>query len=180
MNESKFTDPPANPAFACLIQAIQNVSMAYSLVDLTRIIRRAARELTRADGASFILREDEMCSYVDEDAIAPLWKGKRFPMHQCASGWAMHHRQAVIVPDINDDHRIPKDLYRPTFVKSLVIVPIGAQSPTGAIGVYWARPVHPTTETVEYLQTLANITAITMENITLRAKLAAATSPAAS
>ena len=34
------------------------------------------------------------CYYADEDAISPLWKGQRFPMSACISGWAMLNRQA--------------------------------------------------------------------------------------
>ncbi len=44
------------------------------------VVRHAARELTGADGATFVLRDADKCFYADEDAIAPLWKGQRFPM----------------------------------------------------------------------------------------------------
>src|SRR5262249_27351111 len=57
------------------------------------IVRSAARELTGADGATFVLREGDLCYYADEDAIAPLWKGRRFPASACISGWTMLHRE---------------------------------------------------------------------------------------
>ena len=97
-----------------------------------------ARELCGADGATFVLRDDDRCFYADEDAIAPLWKGKRFPMEACISGWVMIHREAVAIGDIYADARIPADAYRPTFVKSLAMVPIRTKAPIGAIGNYWA------------------------------------------
>ena len=109
--------------------------------DLTRvgeIVRSAARAVTEADGATFVLRDGELCFYADEDAIAPLWKGQRFPMSECISGWAMLAKQSVCVPDIEQDDRIPLDAYRPTFVRSLVMTPIGRHRPVGAIGAYWA------------------------------------------
>ena len=64
------------------------------------IVRSAARAVTEADGATFVLRDGELCFYADEDAIAPLWKGQRFPMSECISGWAMLAKQSVCVPDI--------------------------------------------------------------------------------
>ncbi len=47
---------------------------------IVEIVRHAARVLTGADGATFILKDKDKCYYVDEDAIEPLWKGKRFPL----------------------------------------------------------------------------------------------------
>ncbi len=54
-------------------------------------------------------------------------EGQRFPVEHCISGWAMQHREPAVVEDVYDDPRIPQDLYRPTFVRSLVVVPIGAR-----------------------------------------------------
>src|SRR5580704_3850424 len=67
-----------------LLVAVQKLSLARNLYDITAIVRHAARELTGADGASFVLRDNGFCYYADEEAIAPLWKGKRFPMETCA------------------------------------------------------------------------------------------------
>ena len=47
-----------------------------------------------------MLRDGDECSYVDEEAIAPLWKGRRFPLTSCISGWVMEHRQAAAISDI--------------------------------------------------------------------------------
>jgi len=41
-----------------------------------------------------------------------------------------------MIPDVYLDERIPHDAYRPTFVKSLVMTPIGKEEPIGAIGCY--------------------------------------------
>jgi signal transduction histidine kinase len=45
------------------------------------------------------------------------------------------------------------------------MVPIRSIDPIGAIGTYWAQPFVPTEEEVIMLQSLADITAVTMENI---------------
>src|SRR5512134_2389917 len=119
-----------------LIEVVQELSLARTLEGVMAIVRSAARELTGADGATFVLRDGDLCYYADEDAIAPLWKGRRFPMSSCISGWAMLHREPAVIPDIYADPRIPIDAYRPTFVKSRVMVPIRAEEPIGAIGNY--------------------------------------------
>jgi signal transduction histidine kinase len=148
-----------------LVKAVQELSLARNIDAVMLIVRTAARKLTGADGATFVLRDDGKCYYAEEDAISPLWKGQRFPMNICISGWAMLNRRPAIIEDIYEDDRIPVDAYKPTFVKSLVMVPIRSMDPIGAIGNYWARKRQPTEEEVMMLQSLADITAVTMENI---------------
>ena len=150
-----------------LVTAIDEFATARTVDAVQRLVHRAARRLTGADGATLILREGNECHYVDEDAIAPLWKGSRFPMENCISGWAMRHRKPAVVEDVFADPRIPQDLYRPTFVKSLMIVPIGAQ-PLGAIGLYWAKPHRPSDEQLAAARALASSAAAALE----RARLA--------
>src|SRR5579863_9642986 len=86
-----------------LVVAVQELSMACTVPAVMAIVRRVARELTGADGASFVLRDGDKCFYADEDAIAPLWKGQRFPMSHCISGWVMLNRHCAIIPDIYKD-----------------------------------------------------------------------------
>lgn len=128
---------------------------APDLGTVQEIVRRAARGLAHADGATFILRDVDHCFYADEDAISPLWKGQRFPLTRCISGWAMLHGQTVVVPDITADDRIPIESYRPTFVKSLVMVPVGREKPVAAIGAYWARRHTATRHEIAALEELA-------------------------
>lgn len=156
-----------------LVSAVSDLSLARDVDTVRDIVRTAARQLTGADGATFILREGECCSYVDEDAIGPLWKGKRFPMSACISGWSMLHRESVVLEDIYSDPRIPAEAYRPTFVKSLVMVPIRAASPIGAIGNYWATPHRAEPHEVKLLQALADSTAIALENVQIHRTLEA-------
>jgi signal transduction histidine kinase/predicted enzyme related to lactoylglutathione lyase/FixJ family two-component response regulator len=155
-----------NPA-ELLIDVIQQLSLARDLDSVMKLVRQAARKLTGADGATFVLREQQLCYYADEDAIAPLWKGSRFPMSACISGWVMQHKEPAVIEDIYQDPRIPADAYRPTFVKSLAMVPIRAESPIGAIGNYWAQPHRATPQQLNLLQALANSTAIALENLQL-------------
>jgi len=159
------------PAVARLVRAVQELSHARSIEAVRAVVRRAAREIAGADGATFVLRDGDQCHYVDEDAIAPLWQGQRFPMSACVSGWAMLNRRPAVVEDIFDDPRVPVDAYRATFVKSVVMVPIRAHDPIGAIGTYWAVRRRATPAEVELLQALANTTAVALENVRVYAEL---------
>ncbi len=146
-----------------LVAVIQRLSLARDLTTIIDIVRHAARVLVHADGATFVLRDGDRCFYVDEDAIGPLWKGQRFPMSACISGWAMLNREPAVIEDIYQDSRIPHDAYRPTFVKSLVMTPIRTVAPIGAIGVYWANQHLATPAETELLRALADSTSIAIE-----------------
>ena len=150
-----------------LLTVVQELSAARTDQAVRDITRHAARQLLDADGATFVLREGDRCYYVDEDAIAPLWKGQRFPMSACISGWAMLNRQSVVIPDIYADPRIPHDAYRPTFVRSLIMVPIRLRDPIGAIGVYWAGNHTAGPDQVALVQALADTTCVAIENVRL-------------
>lgn len=152
-------------AVSQLLEVVQQLSLVRTLEDVQRIVRTSARALTGADGTTFVLRDGAMCFYADEDAIAPLWKGSRFPMETCISGWAMLNGTAAVIPDIYADERIPHSAYLPTFVKSLVMVPIRRLDPVGAIGIYWSRQRHPSEHEVAVLQALADSTSIAMEHV---------------
>ena len=165
------TSEPYTRGMEHLIGVVQELSLARSMEAVQTIVRRAARALTNADGATFVLRDGECCFYADEDAIAPLWKGKRFPLEACISGWSMLNRTEAVIEDIYADARIPHDAYRATFVKSLVMVPIRKRAPIGAIGAYWASRRQPTDAEVKLLQALADSTSIAMENVQLYGEL---------
>src|SRR3954469_16203894 len=140
---------------------------ATTVTEVGEVVRRAARRVAQADGATFVLRDGELCFYADEDAIAPLWKGQRFPMTECISGWAMLSRQTVTVPDIEQDDRIPWAAYRPTFVRSLIMTPIDRKEPVGAIGAYWASVGAPQPAAADALETLAVAAAAAIERVGL-------------
>lgn len=118
-------------------QYVDELAAARTVEALAGVVRSTARRLLHADGATFVLRDGDLCFYADEDAVTPLWKGQRFPIDQCISGWAMRRGAQAIVPDIRRDARIPLNAYLPTFVRSLAMTPLGTP-PVGAIGVYWA------------------------------------------
>ncbi len=104
-----------SPVVDRLVSVVQQLSLARSMETVMAIVRRAARDLSGADGATFILREGDQCHYVDEDAIGPLWKGRRFPherVHQRLGDGAPpggrdrgHLRRSAHSPPIPIDRR---------------------------------------------------------------------------
>ena len=148
-------DEPDNPRWKLLDVAEDRLQRAPDTGAVIEVVRSAARGIFSADGVTFVLREDDLCHYVEEDAIAPLWKGQRFPMSACISGWSMLHGQTVAIEDVFTDPRIPHDAYRRTFVKSLIMTPILAPSPVAAIGAYWRERRIFTEREVSVVKTLA-------------------------
>lgn len=154
-----------------LVSAIEALASARRAEDVAAVVRTAARQLSGADGVTIVLKEGDHCHYLDEDAIGPLWKGRRFPLTACVSGWAMLNRQTVVIEDIYLDERVPLDAYSPTFVRSLVVTPVRPDEPIAAIGAYWSQARRPTAEEVANLTLIARATATAFANVNLLASL---------
>ena len=154
-----------------LLNVARDLTVVLEISEAVQIIRRAARDLSGADGITIVVREEDFCYYLEEDAIKPLWKGKRFPIEDCISGWVMLNRQAVAIQDVYADTRIPHDAYRPTFVKSLAMTPIRSENPLGAIGAYWATEHLATNQEMELLNALGNMLATIWEAVQTREAL---------
>ena len=152
-----------DPVFS-LVEVIEALSSARTVEDIAACVRTAARRISGADGVSFVLRDGDQCHYLDEDAVGPLWKGQRFAMSACISGWVMLNGQTAVIPDIYLDPRIPHDAYRPTFVNSLVMTPVRADDPIAAIGAYWADRHVPTEGELLQLEVIARATATALAN----------------
>ncbi|MBC7950992.1 MAG: GAF domain-containing sensor histidine kinase [Rhodospirillaceae bacterium] len=157
-----------------LIDLVQRLSLATSQAEITATVTRAIRRLTDADGATFVFREGECSYYADEDAITPLWKGRRFPLAQCIGGWTMEHGRMAVIDDIRGDDRIPEAAYRPTFVRSLAVAPVRTNTPIAAIGAYWATAKRPADVDIAMLQAIAHAAALALQNLELVNSLKAA------
>jgi two-component sensor histidine kinase len=161
-----------------LVAAIERLAGARAVEDVVETIRATARKLIGSDGITVILRDGELCHYVEEDALSPLWKGSRFPMTACVSGWAMINGETAVIPDIRHDPRVPYPLYAETFVRAMAMVPVGVDDPVGAIGAYWSQPYAPAPEEIDTLQTLARAAATAIRNASLVEALSRALSEA--
>ncbi len=148
-------DPAYTTRQKLLTAALERLTTAQSLDDIMDIVRTTARGIFDADGVTFVLRDGNQCHYADEDAIGPLWKGQRFPLQTCISGWCMLNGQTAAIEDIFQDDRIPHDVYRRTFVKSLIMAPAGNSDAIAAIGAYWSRVRQHSRRDIEFVETLA-------------------------
>lgn len=150
-----------------IVAIVRRLSTAHSIAEIMEVVTQAGRSILRADGVTFVLREGDLCFYADEDAISPLWKGRRFPMSACISGWCMRERKTAVIKDIYQDPRIPQDAYKPTFVQSLVMVPVRQDDPIAAMGAYWSETRDTTSFELELFQTIANSAALAIGKIEL-------------
>jgi two-component sensor histidine kinase len=157
-----------------LLTAVENLARAGTTEDIVEIIRTSARRLIGCDGVALVIRDGDLCHYIEEDAVGPLWKGRRFAMSECISGWAMLHKQTAVVRDIAKDARIPVHLYRETFVQSLVMAPVGSEQPIAALGAYWGAVYQPSNYEIETVEALARATATALESARFVAALSRA------
>lgn len=152
-----------------LAAASERLATARSLDAVVEILRETARAIVGAEGIAVVIREGDKCYYAAEDSAGPFWAGNRFPLESCISGWAMIHRETVVLSDVLVDPRIPQEAYRPTFVRSLVMAPIGVPNAIAAIGAYWSDVRDHEPATVARLEALARSAAIAIENARLLA-----------
>lgn len=139
-----------------LLEAAKDrIQVAETLDALVEVVRSTARAVCSADGVTFVLRDGDKCHYVEEDAIGPLWKGERFAMTSCISGWCMLNASTAAIGDIFADPRIPHDVYRRTFVKSLIMAPVSGETPLAALGAYWRDRRNFSPREIETVEMLA-------------------------
>lgn len=163
--ESPIRDEEAG--WARLIAASERLATARSLTAIVNVLRETARAVVGAEGIAVIIKDRDTCFYAAEDAVAPLWAGKRFPAGSCVSGWVMRRCRTIQIADVRLDERVPQEAYAPTFVRSLVMAPIGRPEPVAAIGAYWSEVGLHHTEVIRRLEALARAAAIAIENARL-------------
>jgi len=154
-------------AHTFLIDASEQLAAAKSMDEVVEVLRRTARSAVGAAGIAVVIREQGRCFYAAEDSIAPLWAGSRFDENHCISGWAMQHLSTVSIVDVRHDERVPQDVYAPTFVRSLLMAPIGRPQAVAALGAYWSDVREHDRETIRRLESLARLAAISIENARL-------------
>ena len=151
-----------------LMETLGLLSGIHTIEELVTTLRGSARAIARADGITIVRREGNSVAYVAEDAVSPLWAGRRFPIAQCISGVAMIENRPILIPDIRTDSRVPQTAYAPTFVRSMAMFPIGVGEPEMAIGAYWqtAGPIDP--QSTALLSSLARSASMTFARVAQR------------
>lgn len=146
-----------------LATAMAQLAAAESEAELVAGLLAHARFLAGADGIAIVRREGEDVRYIAEDAIAPLWAGRTFPIDNCVSGTAMLQNRPILIPDVHADRRVPLPAYESTFVRSVAVFPIGKPRPLLALGVYWAESGPIPRRAVETLTSLTGAAAGAVE-----------------
>jgi PAS domain S-box-containing protein len=152
---------------ADVLEASERLVEANSLEAVVNVLRETARAAVGAEGIAVVLKEGDRCFYVSEDAVAPLWQGQSFPAEDCISGLAMRERKTIAISDVRLDARVPQEAYASTFVRSLVMVPIGRPEPVAALGAYWSVPGEHDQAMIACLESLARLATIAIENARL-------------
>lgn len=148
-----------------LLTATQHISRATTREEVHARVCRAARELAAAEGATLVVREDDWCLHVEEDAATPLAKGRRATTSECAAGWAMVHLRPAVIEDVDADERARGDAYRSCPVRSLVMVPVGRADAVGALGCFWSARHVATRREVVLLEALAESAVIALDSV---------------
>ncbi|SOB87001.1 GAF domain-containing protein [Sphingomonas guangdongensis] len=143
----------------------EDLALGRSVASVVEALRTHARTLTAADGITLIERRGDEVHYLTEDAISPLWTGQSFPLRMCVSGMAMVARAPIVIPDVSEDKRVPLNLYLATFIRSMVMVPIGHGEPLIAMGVYWREPAPIAAATISTLTRVAELAADALDRI---------------
>ncbi|WP_414661722.1 sensor histidine kinase [Horticoccus sp. 23ND18S-11] len=154
-----------------LVSTVRELSHSRDLAGIATIVATAARKLTQADGATMVMRENERAHVIGEDTVTPQWQGKRLPLAGSLEGWAIVHRAAAVVEDIATDPRIDPATYRLTSIKSMAAVPIGRETPTGAIGVSWSASHAATEPELQLLHALADAAAVALADLEIHDEL---------
>jgi signal transduction histidine kinase/CheY-like chemotaxis protein len=148
-----------------LTRVVRNLARARSRREVYSLACQAARRLLDSDGSSLALIEGDECFYVAEDAIAPLWKGLRFPVDGSVAGRVIREQRGLLVSDIRTEAALPRANFSATFVRSFAMVPIGNRAPTAALGSFWQRVDAPTQHDLKILQALGDATSVALENV---------------
>jgi hypothetical protein len=148
-----------------LAAAMGSLVGAESEADVAAALLAHGRAIAGADGIAVARREGEDVRYIGEDAIAPLWARRSFPICACISGTAMLQNRPMLVPDIFGDRRVSVATYEPTFVRSLLMLPVGAVRPRLALGAYWAEAGPIDGEALDLLSQLTAQARLVLERI---------------
>lgn len=139
-----------------------------SLTELARTVRTAVTGRFGCLGASLVLLDGGQCFHADEDPVAPVWAGQRFPIEECLASWAILHDRPAVISDVDSDERVPPEAYRSIYVRSMVAVPIpGPQGPVGVLGGYWPDTRQARQADIGWLQRLAQAVSVIITDLGL-------------
>jgi len=152
-------------------EAVEALSAARSMDEVIDVLGARARRIIGCEGVVLVVRDGDLCRCVAEDSVESLWLGQSFRWEESVAGWAMHHATTMSESDVLLDPRVPPDGYADTYVRSMLVTPIGRGQPRAAIAALWSESGRPGDNQVAMLETLARAASAALERGRLLASL---------
>ncbi len=148
-----------------LAKVVQDLTMARDVGAVARLAVQAACPLAGAAGAAFVLKEGDTYHCLEEDGTEPRWKWRKLPLPEPGEGRTVLERGPVVLEDMDTADAVPWSSCIEGACKSLVLVPVGAPEPFGAVGCYWTEPHRVNEEDLRLLGALADAAGVALENV---------------
>ncbi|MCA9670548.1 MAG: PAS domain S-box protein [Myxococcales bacterium] len=142
---------------------LQQLAVTRDVDDIAAIVSAALRDVSDADGATFVLRDGEMADYAHVVVGDESRRGGRKPLDASLSGHVILTKRPLVIEDMASAP--PPRCEEGGAVKSLVIAPVRVEAPIGAVGCWWSRPQKITSEQTQLAQALADAAAVAIENV---------------
>lgn len=166
-----------------LVDLATVLNSTVNLPELLQAVLDAASELLEAETSSLMLVDEdtrELRIEVATGDIAPSVVGVRVPPGRGVAGWALEHRQPVVVDDPAADERFYQDVESAVGfrTRNLLAVPLLVKDrPVGVVEVINKRGDERgdrrfTEGDVELATALASMAAVALDNATMYARLA--------
>jgi signal transduction histidine kinase len=153
-------DQLAPEDLAVLATAARRVAAGTTLDEIAALACRVVRELAGADGAVFVVRDETCAVYVEEDAVAPLCKGRRFAIGASLAGRALAQRTTLALADLRADDTLAAEPY--ASVQGIAFAPVHAEDSQAALGAYW-RAAAPSRRAIALLEALGSFAALALD-----------------
>ena len=138
--------------------AVRDICAARDVRQWLAVTRERTRTLLGADGVAFIIQLADKCYCADDDPIAPFGSGRQEPTH--SAGWALNHRQTVIVSDLTAEPHLATDDWLTAGARSLLMVPVRKPFPIGTVVAYWRTEYRPSQHLGQIAELLAEAAAV--------------------
>lgn len=160
-----------DPLLRRLAEVIECVALTATVEEVVETTLCAARDLTGANGAAFVLGEGHRCWEVSAGRNCPIRESGGFPLNLCVCSWLALNRSFAVVDDVQTDLGIPTDVVRPPYMKGLVTTPVRVPGTFCGMNVYWDTDVPSADNAPAILRGLAGAVSMAIEKLDLCGRL---------
>ncbi len=148
-----------------LFDGVRDLATAGDLATIRRVVHRATRQLTGADGTTFLVGGAAGVSAVGD--VGDVGDGHLDELASYLGDLAMSHCHTLAIADLAADERIPAEVARRTRARSLLMVPVRSHDPVGVIVASWEHHHEMAGTEISVLQALADSTAMALDKLLL-------------